>query len=427
MSIVESQSAETQNRQPARHRVLAVELETEGHHPGWVQNFAKTWLEEAIDADLDFLVTPRFYERHSNVVEYVQSLDSSGIHIHSITADEESRMESVSRLRYFHGWRLFCEYAERLNADHGLVMYSDFFQLPVVLGRKSPCPFSMIYFRPTFHYSGFQSYRPSLKESLRGLRKKVLLKQVLKQSELAVLYCLDEVVVDYIKENMNPTCHVQRLADTFNEYGVPVERGAELRTELGVESGRRVMMLLGVLDRRKGVIELLESVKQVSDEAARKMCIVLVGKVHDSHREEVIALIKQVQAETSVQLVLHDAYIDDELVQSHFDMTDVVLVTYQGHMGSSLALIRAAYAGKPVLSADYGLMGELVHRRKLGETVDTTDSAAMTRALERFATIDLGSTFDPSESSRFAKENSPEQLGRDLAQMLAHGSKRNRN
>lgn len=64
-------------------------------------------------------------------------------------------------------------------------------------------------------------------------------------------------------------------------------------------------------------------------------------------------------------------------------------------------------------------MGELVHRRKLGETVDTADPQAMARALERFATVDLNSTFNPEVSAQYASENLPDQLGRDLAAMLA--------
>lgn len=423
MSIVESGTAVDQAAGSMRARVLALEIETEGHHPGYVKNFAEAWVNEGIDADLDFLVTPRFFQRHENVVQFVQSLAPSSIRIHSLTAGEEARMERVSRLRYFHGWRLFCEYASRLNADHGLVMYSDFFQMPIVFGKKSPCPFSMIYFRPTFHYGEFRSYRPDLRETIRGWRKKVLLQQVLKKPELSILYCLDEVAVDYIKKHLRPNCHVQRFADSFSVYEKSPTRQAEIRTSLGIEADRRILMLLGVLDRRKGVIELLECLKHIPKEAAAKMCLLLAGKVHDSQRDEVLPLVARIQTESSVQLVLHDQYIHDEQVQHHFDMTDVVLATYQRHMGSSLALIRAAYAGKPVLSADYGLMGELVHRRKLGETVDTTDAQAMAAALERFATADLESTFDAEVSAHYARENLPEQLGRDLSAMIKwHGA-----
>lgn len=422
MSIAESGLVAQDASRSPRPRILAVEIETEGHHPGYVKNFAQAWIDEAIDADLDFLVTPRFFKRHANVVDFLRPLAERGIRIHSITEEEESRMERVSRLRYFHGWRLYCEYATRLNASHGLVMYSDFFQLPMVMGRKSPCPVSMIYFRPTFHYGGFRNCRSSLKESLRGWRKKALLKRVLKLRELSVLYCLDEVAVDYIRENLNPRCHVQRFADSFSLYKKSPQRQSEIRSALGIDSERRILMLLGVLDRRKGVIELLECLQHVSKEAADQMCILLAGKVHDSQRDEVLPLVKKVQAESPVQVVLHDQYIDDEQVQHHFEMADVILATYQRHMGSSLALIRAAYAGKPVLSADYGLMGELVHRRKLGATVDTGDPVAMAKALERFATVDLTSTFDAATSSHYASQNLPDQLGRDLAAMLNHDS-----
>ena len=153
--LAASKPIDTTNR---RMRVLAMELETQGHHPSYVRNFAKTWLEYEIPGDLDFLVTRNFLQRHPDVVEYVQSLAKHGIRIHSLTLAEETRMESISYLRYFHGWKLYCQYAKSLQCDHGLLMYSDFFQLPMLVSQPSPCPFSIIYFRPTFHYQQLSNY-----------------------------------------------------------------------------------------------------------------------------------------------------------------------------------------------------------------------------------------------------------------------------
>ncbi|MEM7316213.1 MAG: hypothetical protein AAF497_24025, partial [Planctomycetota bacterium] len=133
-------------------RVMAMELEVEGHHPGYVRNFAQAWVKQKVPAHLDFVVTPRFFDLHPDAVQAVQNLSDNGVSIRALADDEYRRMERVSHLRYFHGWSLFCRYLELLNADHGLVMYYDFFQLPAAVGRSCPCPYSAIYFRPTFHY-----------------------------------------------------------------------------------------------------------------------------------------------------------------------------------------------------------------------------------------------------------------------------------
>ena len=404
---------------PGFGRVVAFEMEVQGHHPGYVKSFARTWVENEIPGAIDFVVTPRFYELHSDEVNYVENLSDQGVTIRKLTDAEADRMERVSYLRYFHAWRYFCEYAERLSADHGLLMYYDFFQLPSVVGRKCPVPYSGIYFRPTFHYHLLQSYQPTFRERLKAWRKKALLSRVVRDPQLRRLYCLDEFAVDYMKQAFRTTTEFQHLADSFTIYATSHERQQQLRTEFGVEAGRRLFTLLGVLDRRKGVAELLACLSRMSSEAAKKTCVLLVGVVHPNQREVVEELTRKVASETDIQVVLHNQFIREEDIQHIYDMSDIILATYQGHMGSSSALIRAALAGKPVLSADYGLMGEIVERRQLGVLVDTRDPAAMAAQMQRLAMApDLSVFYDPEQATKYAAENSPEQLASDLATLV---------
>lgn len=92
-----------------------MELETRGHYPSYVRNFAKTWLEHEIPGDLDFLVTRKFYQRHPDETAYVQSLAGHGIHIHSLAEAEETRMESISYLRTFINGSCFASMPSRSN------------------------------------------------------------------------------------------------------------------------------------------------------------------------------------------------------------------------------------------------------------------------------------------------------------------------
>lgn len=405
------------------NRVLAFEMEVEGHHPGYVLNFARTWAQYAIPGLLDFVVTPAFFERHPEEVAEVQALRDFGISIHRLTDAEYERMERISYLRYFHAWRYFCEYLERLNADHGLVMYYDFFQLPSVIGQACPKPYSVLYFRPTFHYHLLDTFRPTFKERIRAWRKKLLMRFVLRQPQLERLYCLDDLAVQYMSSEFETKTEIRNIADTFSVYESSPTRQAHYREKFGIDRKRRVFTLLGVLDKRKGIKELLECLPRISDEAGEKICILLSGVVRPSLLEPVRELIRSVQAETKLQVILNNDYLPDSDVQHVYDLSDVILATYQGHMGSSSALIRAALAGKPVLSADYGLMGEIVRDRRLGLLVDTGNPTAMASALEKLALeSDLNAVFDPNEAERYAQENTPERLAADLAVMVEHSS-----
>ncbi len=403
---------------PDRRTVMVMDLDVGGHHPGYARNFALAWQQQSLDANLRLLVTRKFFQMHPDVVASIQSLREAGISIDALAEDEEARLVRRSWLRYFYGWRLFCQYARHWNVDHGLIAYSDYFQLPMVVGQRSPCPFSMIYFRPTFHYHAFSSHRSGVREAFRSWRKKNLLRRVLRQPNLSVVYCLDEVVVDYIQSHMDPPCRVQRIADSFTQYASSAKRQAEIRRTLGIAPDRRVFLLLGVLDRRKGVVELLQSLDGLSADAARRICVLFVGPLSDALREAVVRRIQSLQEKLPIQILLQDGYVQDDQVQHYYDLADVVLVTYQRHMGSSLALIRAAHAGKPSLASDYGLLGQLVQRRRLGATVNTADTAALAGAIERFATVDLQTVFDAAQAEAFAHANRTEQLGRDLAAML---------
>ena len=98
-------------------RVLAVEFDVEGHHPGYVHNFAQSWVRQQIPAYLDFLVTPKFLQLHSNVVDEVRELEGAGVRIMALTDEEYRRMERRGpKSRYFPGWKLYCDYARRLRA-----------------------------------------------------------------------------------------------------------------------------------------------------------------------------------------------------------------------------------------------------------------------------------------------------------------------
>jgi len=85
-------------------------------------------------------------------------------------------------------------------------------------------------------------------------------------------------------------------------------------------------------------------------------------------------------------------------------------------MGMSSALIRAALAKIPVLSSDYGLMGELVAKERLGLTVDTEDSAAFSQKLADIISQPAEQSFDEANALSFASSHSPEALAETLKQ-----------
>ena len=399
-------------------RAMAFEMQTGGHHPSYIRNFAFQWAEQIPEASIDFVVTRKFLDLHSEVVELVNSIAPDRIQIHGMSAEEDHRVRVESKLREFAGWKIFCDFARRLRADKAMLMYSDRFKLPMLLGKQAPCPVSLIYFRPTFHYGAFRDYQPTWKQQLAAMRKKYLLQWVLRNENMDSLLCLDPFAAKYIQDNISTKARIRTLPDSFVRHAISEERLQDLKYELNIEEGRKVLLLLGILDSRKGPLQLLNAVDALSDETKQKLCLLVIGKVDEQIEEQVRQRMDSLRQQGTLQLVSKNEYITDTLVQDYYQISNVVLATYQQHMGMSSALIRAGLANIPVLSSSYGLMGELVHRYRLGLTVDTTDQEDFTRGLDEIINAPSDKCFDAESALQFAASHSPQALGETLREWV---------
>ncbi len=394
-------------------RTLAFEIETGGHHASYIRNFAQQWSENLEPHQIHFVVTPEFFQKHADVVELIESFKTDAVQIHSITQSEHQQLEGrVNRM--FRGWKLFCKYATQLSADRGLLMYSDRFQIPMIFGQPSPCPVSCIYFRPTFHYGNLDDYHPNLKQRLAAWRKRILVQRLLKLKQMDVLFSLDSLAVGYIKDNFTTKASIRQLPDSFVRSQTTADEIANLRSDLTIEHDRKVCLLLGSLDTRKGPLQLLDAAQRLPASLQKKLCLLLVGTLGSDIEDEVIHKIERLQQDTSIQVVLENEYVSDTIVQRYYELADVALTTYQRHMGMSSAIIRAALAEIPVLSSDYGLMGELVKRENLGITVDTTNPVSFSEGLAAVIDQPGRKLFDASNAAAFASSHSPAALAETL-------------
>lgn len=190
-----------------------------------------------------------------------------------------------------------------------------------------------------------------------------------------------------------------------------------VREHFGVDASRRLFVLFGALDERKGVLPLLDALARLDAERLRRVAVLLAGPLADHLQADVADRTQHIQHRGG-QVVLHDAFIPVSEIQALLRAADLVLAPYQRHVGSSAVLIRAAAAGRPVLSQDYGFMGAQVRRHQLGRTVDATDPAALAAALaDAIETPTAG--FDPAGAQAFAAANTPAAYAETILSRLA--------
>lgn len=393
-------------------RIMLFDLALGGHHGNYIKYLIDYWCQYDLPGFLDIVVAPEFSQVHTDVVESIAGYQHPKIELIEIKDSERAtanfKKSAISRaIRNLQEWELYCYYAKSRQTTSALLMYLDTSEIPLVIGRKSPCPFSGIYFRPSFHYSKFSNYQPSWKDRLQQIREKLALRRILSHPQLQNIFCLDPFAVESLRHNSDRT-QVSYLADPVEiEQFTP--KDAQLsQLNLKIESGRTVFLMLGALDERKGVYRLLDALNDMSTNICRQICLLFIGGTNLTEQAKIKQRLQEIVRNKPLQVIEEYKFIPDWQVRSYFQLADVVLAPYQKHVGMSGILIRAAAAGKPVLSSNYGLMGEMVRQYDLGMTIDSSLPKEIERGIRQYLTTNPKQFGDRSKMLEFARQNSVE-------------------
>lgn len=402
-------------------RLLIFELSCGGHYPEYIAHLIDYWRREEADLQLDILVSPQFIQQHDDVVELVERCNSKRITITAISETEYTALKPFNsalnrNIRAWQEFKLIRKYALKLNSDRIFLPYFDNRQLPIVWGQRLPCSYSGIYFRPSFHYGSLGNYRLSWRDKLQHWREKTTLSIVLKDSKLKTLYCLDPFAIEQI-DRLTKQAKAVYLPDPVKTPQTPsnIER---LVSELGVEQSRQIHLLFGGIGKRKGLDKLLESITLLPKQLCQKLCLLVVGQMADNYYRDTLDTVKQITNALPVQIVIKNQRVPQVEVQQYFDLADVILAPYQRHVGMSGILVRAAVATKPALSSDYGLMGEVTRRYRLGLAVDSTKAEELAAGLTEFLNETPAVWGDRQKMQLFARQNDPNQFAKTVFQHL---------
>ena len=402
------EDAQTQNR------IMLFEMAIDGHHSIYIQHLVRYWCEQGLSGNFYIVVTAEFVSECAEVMAIAQQYPQSNISFLPLTPAEAATLTSSPssffqrKARAWQEWALLCAYAKKLRATHCLLASFDFFIWPFVLAQKPPCPISSIYFKPTFHYASFPGYIPTIKSRLQQQEERLLLSLAFRQSYLHRLFCLDSLAVEALNKGRTKNKAVA-LADPVE---IPIAQTplTELRSQLNIATDRKVFLLFGELTERKGIAQMLEAIALLPAELCEKVCFLLVGRCSLAAKQRFQTKIVQVQRTQPVQIIEQYEFISQQAVQNYFQLADVVLAPYQKHVGMSGILLQAAAAQTPVLSSDYGLMGELVRRYQLGLAVDSTRPVELRKALSQFLQDPTDTFYSPVKMKQFAEQNTVEKF-----------------
>lgn len=412
----------------SKFKLMLFELSIGGHYPGYIQHLIQYWCQQKFPGSLDIVVQPGFLTRNPDVVGVSSDYGVDNVNFVAISPAEAIKLNSLSSglsraRRAFDEWHLIYQYAQKLQPDHCLIMYFDTRQYPLALNAKLPCSFSSIYFRPTFHYDRLIKSAINWGERLQQWREKLLVSRILQHRQLKTLFCLDPFVVDDL-EQFNCEVKLVFLPDPVCSYDSYQPQPEALRNRLGIDPQRRVFLLFGGLNERKGICQLLEALTLLNQDLGSQLAILLIGPmpVTPKNRLKINNYIDQVTHFQKIQIITEERFIPDRQIQSYFQLADVILAPYQRHVGMSAILVRAATAQKPVLASDYGLMGEMTRRYQLGLAVDSTIPQEIARGLTQFLLQSPTKFGDHFQMQCFAEQNTAEKFATTVFQNLPTNS-----
>lgn len=269
-------------------------------------------------------------------------------------------------LRSVKEWNLMLDIASETQATQALLMYVDYFPLGALLGKRAHIPVAGISFRPPQEVEGVFDY----------LKQKIW-KSMFASGQINQVFTLVHAAIPLLK-SLSGNAQITPLADPVIQLPVSPQQVSDFRASWGIPKNKKVFLNFGQLDQRKGIEAFLTACKQLSSTDLDQMCLLLAGPIEPGYREQIEFLLAELPA---LEVITIFDYLHYPTVELCFDVADVVLVTYQGHMGMSSVLVRAALAGKPVIGTAVGTIGSTIETYQLGKAIDPTNAADFAQAL----------------------------------------------
>lgn len=250
--------------------------------------------------------------------------------------------------------------------------------IPDLLVRPDgfPCPVSGIWFHP---YDLDRRYRwlPPLDKRLkrRGLVHRSL-RRLNPGLKFRRVFFLDGNTVKKLA-SVNPGIPSAVLPDPWEKK--PMLAMAEARDRFGLPQDRKIFLHIGSSEKRKGLTDVIAAFGKVS--SANDVTPPLLLRVGENKRldDHDRKRLSSLQAKDLARLV--EGFVPEEDFVEYFSAADWILIPYRSFRYSSGILSNAIGAGKPVIAANFGLIGSVVGRNSHGLLYKHKSSAGLTRRI----------------------------------------------
>ena len=375
----------------AINRILLFDTIADGHHPDYLIHLISYY---SGNQEVELFVASGATFKEQFDARQKDENNQWGINVTFLPIPSEKINTIHSKpiyLRSIIEWNLLVDMAKEIKASHTLLMYFDYYQLGIMIGKKAPCPVSAIYFRPNFTENDRGMY-PQI--------KKWVIAQVLKSGQIQHLFCLVHSLIPYLNELKTQTKMVP-ICDPVKQFEISNSEITEFKTKYKIPADKKIFLNFGYLDDRKGMEVFVDACATLSKEALAQICLLLAGPVPEYYEKIMEAKLAKVP---NLEVIRCYGYLPAREVQICFELSEVVLILYQDFLNMSSVLIRAAMSNKPSFATQTGMIGDMVSKNKLGITVDATSISEV--SVELTKVIENGISYSEDHLKRVAEENS---------------------
>ena len=350
--------------------IALVDTLWDGHHPTYIKIMSRVLIENGYKV-IVFCPCPEEISRW--VFEELPS--SMFDRIETYLLEEPPKINFPIRRLYksvigINRWRsLFntvkeFERQKQIYCDLVFIAFLDIYLAPYltsfIVDSLFPRKWSGLYFQPShfrspkkYHYLRHCFFDPS---------------GVIHSSQCPVIAVLDEGIINKLNKAFNKP--VITFPD-FTDVSLACEPlNDELVNIIQTKSaGRKIIGLIGSLEKRKGILTLISVAKKMENE---NYFFVFAGKIQDRSFSNTEKQIINIAVESqSSNCFFHLSRISDEKrFNNLIQVCDVLFAAYEKFYGSSNILTKAAFFHKPVIVSKGFCMGDRVEKYAVGNCIE---------------------------------------------------------
>ncbi len=216
--------------------------------------------------------------------------------------------------------------------------------------------------------------------------------------------------------------HSPHLRDIVSFLPDPIESPIRFSRQsacekLGLKPDNRYVSLVGLIEKRKGVFDLLNAARSLDKSLPESTKFLLAGRCTEEVRSVLQDEFQPLILKQRI-IVLDKHLAQDELWAACY-ASSLMTLPYPEHQYSASLLIRAAAAGVPVLCNAIGWMHETTQQFGLGWTCDTRNPKSFTSTLQNCLPICQTYSTTPL-ATQFVQEHALENFQAKVTQRIRY-------